>query len=415
MSNQKPFTLRWGILATGGIAKAFTKDILLPPSSRGVDDIKHVIAAVGSSSSVSRAEDFLREVGLRPKSSDAPTARAYGSYKELVADEDVDIIYVATPHSHHYQNAMLALKNGKHVLCEKALTVNAAQARALVEEAKSRNLFLMEALWTRYLPLSAYVRETIASGRIGTLQRISADNSIAIDPDNQDYDKNRLVALGLAGGALLDSGIYALTWVFQSIFPTLPADKRKKPEVVSWLKKFPPTGVDEMTSILLRFERGGVGEVGDVHAIATTSLRLPSAADKVTDEKAITPCVLIQGIKGEIHVFPPASRPTRTKLVLYDGTVEEKQWPQPGSGKPSGWFRGFNLRNAEVEGLGMFWEADECAFAIRDGRKEGRLEGWDESITIMDVMDEVRKAGGLKYPEKIETTDWPVDLDDGRH
>jgi dihydrodiol dehydrogenase / D-xylose 1-dehydrogenase (NADP) len=94
------------------------------------------------------------------------SAKAYGSYEELVADKDVDIIYVATPHSHHYQNAMLALEAGKNVLCEKAFTVNAAQAKKLVEKAKEKNLFLMEAVWTRYFPLSIYVRDVITSGKV---------------------------------------------------------------------------------------------------------------------------------------------------------------------------------------------------------------------------------------------------------
>lgn len=125
-------------------------------------DVAHEIVAVASSSSADRAVDFIKRI-------DGPSSAAtYGSYAELVADSNVDIIYVATPHSHHFQNTMLCLEAGKHVLCEKAFTVNASQAKKLVETAKAKNLFLMEAVWTRYFPLSIKVRELITSGAIGT-------------------------------------------------------------------------------------------------------------------------------------------------------------------------------------------------------------------------------------------------------
>ena len=130
-------------------------------------------------------------------------AKAYGSYEEFVKNPDIDIVYIATPHSHHYQNAMLCLEGGKNVLCEKAFTVNAAQARKLAEVARSKNLFLMEAVWTRYFPLSIYVREQITSGRIGPITRVISDNSMALDPENNFPDgKNRMVNPDLAGGVL---------------------------------------------------------------------------------------------------------------------------------------------------------------------------------------------------------------------
>jgi predicted dehydrogenase len=123
----------------------FTKDLLTNPLTREVSDVAHEVVAVASSTSVSRAEKFLEQVKA-PKS-----AKAYGSYYELVEDPNIDVIYVATPHSHHFQNAMLCLEAGKNVLCEKALTVNAVQAEKLVETAKAKNLFLMEAVsWCLY-------------------------------------------------------------------------------------------------------------------------------------------------------------------------------------------------------------------------------------------------------------------------
>lgn len=126
----------------------------------------HKVVAVASSTSVQRAADFIEKLGA------GPGAKAYGSYAELVADPDVDIVYVATPHSHHFQNAMLALEAGKNVLCEKALTVTAEQARLLVREAEKRGLFFMEAVWTRYFPISIKLRELVRSGVIGTVYRV---------------------------------------------------------------------------------------------------------------------------------------------------------------------------------------------------------------------------------------------------
>lgn len=395
-----PKEVRWGILATGGIAKTFTTDLLCDPKTRGVNHIKHTVVAAASSSSADRAAKFLKDVGA-PSS-----AKAYGSYDEFVKDPNIDIVYVATPHSHHYQNAMLALEAGKNVLCEKAFTVNAAQAKKLVEKARSKNLFLMEAVWTRYFPLSIYVRDIITSGKIGAVQRVYADNSHALDPEKAFADgKHRMVNPDLAGGALLDLGIYSLTWVFQTVYTTLPESERKPPSVLSSTKIYPGTGAaDELTTVLLTFPRG---KDGDVHAVATTGIRY--ATDPKGDRDSAGPAARVQGDLGEIQIFPPLYRPTKTRLILRDGTVEDKEWPQPGPGAGSGWFNGFGDGvNAEGEGHGMFWEADEAASAFVEGRKEGKYESLDESITIMEVMDEVRRQAGLKYPAKIETTDFPV-------
>ncbi|MCJ1477537.1 hypothetical protein MMC13_006209 [Lambiella insularis] len=401
MSSNPP-TIRWGIIATGLIAQTFAKDLLVDPKTRNVDSVVHTIVAASSSSSKSRAEDFLKEVNA-PSS-----AKAYGSYKELVEDPDIDIIYIATPHSHHFQNAMLCLEAGKNVLCEKAFTVNAAQAKLLVKKAKEKNLFLMEAVWTRYFPLSIYVREVITSGRLGKVHRVFADLSGSMDPENTFADnKHRMVNAKLAGGALLDLGIYALTWCFQTLYLTQPEKTRQAPKVQSSMNLY-RTGVDEKTTILLTFPRPKeMG--GDAHAIATTSIVVSGDPD---GKGSAGPCVRVQGEKGEVQVFHPIFRPSKTKLVLADGTVEDKEWPQPGPGKNSGWHNGFGKHvNEEGEGHGMFWEADEAAMALIEGRKEGKFENLDESVLIMEVMDEVRKQGGQKYPEKIESTDYPIDLD----
>lgn len=369
---------------------------MVDPATRNVHEVKHTIVAAASSSGISRAQEFLKTINA-PSS-----AKAYGSYEEFVKDADVDIVYVATPHSHHYQNVMLCLEADKNVLCEKAFTVNAAQAKKLVEKAREKNLFLMEAVWTRYFPLSIYVRDAITSGKLGTVIRVFADNSTGVDPEEQFGKEHRMVNPDLAGGVLLDMGIYSLTWVFQTLYTTQPPGTRKPPQVLSSIQKYPSTGVDELTTILLTFPRD-TKSGGDMHAVATAGFR---TANNLDGQGTCGPDIRIQGTKGEMQVWPPIFRPTRTKLILADGTTEDKTWPQPGPGKGSGWYNGFLAnKNAEGEGHGMFWEADEAGRALIEGRKEGKYEGLDESVLIMEVMDEVRRQNGLKYPDKIETTE----------
>ncbi|KAF2159952.1 hypothetical protein M409DRAFT_70701 [Zasmidium cellare ATCC 36951] len=391
------YQLKWGILAVGGIAETFARDLTVSPETRGVKDIEHIIVAAAASSSQQRAQAFLEKVGVR-------NAKAYGSYKELVQDSNVDIIYIATPHSHHYQHAMLCLEAGKNVLCEKAFTTNAAQAKILIEKAREKNLFLMEAAWTRYFPISQYVRDQIRSGAIGTVQRTFADLS-SIVPAGVLKEDNRLISPKLAGGVLLDTCIYSLTWVFQTLYST--QDKPSPPQVLSSARKN-IAGTDEHTSILLTFPRQ---QGGDAHGIATASMHVASDADGTGS----LPAVRVQGTDGEIQIFHPCFRPTKSRLARSNGKTEEKDWPQLGPGKGSGWWNGFGnevgkSNNAEGEGHGMFWEADECAYALKDGHKESRVQMLAESLEVMEVMDEVRRQNGIVFPHDIETTDYPVEI-----
>lgn len=144
----------------------FVQDLLTNPAAREVNDVRHQLVAVASSTNPQKAADFLTKIK-------APSGvKTYGSYAELVVDPDIDIIYVATPHSHHFQNAMLALEAGKNVLCEKALTVTVSQTRKLIDTARAKKLFFMEAVWTRHFPISTKVRELVTSGAIGPIYRV---------------------------------------------------------------------------------------------------------------------------------------------------------------------------------------------------------------------------------------------------
>lgn len=152
----------------------FVKDLLTNPSTRGVRDVRHQVAAIASSSSLQKAADFCAKVKAPHE------VKLYASYAELVVDSDIDIVYIATPVSHHFQNAMMAIEAGKAVLCEKALTVTASQARALVTAARARRVFLLEAVWTRFFPLCAKIRALVASGAIGTVYRVMGKYSCTL-------------------------------------------------------------------------------------------------------------------------------------------------------------------------------------------------------------------------------------------
>lgn len=301
----------------------------------------------------------------------------------------MQIVYVATPHSHHFQNAMLALVAGKHVLCEKALTVTAAQARALVAAARERNLFFMEAVWTRYFPLSIKVREMLAAGDvIGDVYRVLADNSFAAaKPDGSLTfpDENRMVNVALAGGALLDLGIYSLTWVFQTLYHVLQdRSDKEKPSVAAGINKYDRTGADDNTTVVVSWPRH------KTMGIATTSLR---AASDIDGKGTAGAAIRIQGSEGEIQVMGPAYQPKQYRVIRKSqpGKVEVVDCPIPQDPARDNW------------GHGMFWEADEAARCLRDGKLESATLPWDESVVIMEVMEEALRQGKVEYPELITT------------
>ncbi|KAI1266240.1 hypothetical protein F5Y18DRAFT_24580 [Xylariaceae sp. FL1019] len=378
--SQSPFTLRWGIMATGGIAQTFVKDLLTDPATRDVTDVAHKVVAVASSRSKDSAVAFLDKVKLAPEG-----VALYGSYDELVNDSNVDCIYVATPHSHHFQNAMLALQAGKNVLCEKSFTITASQTKKLVEVAKEKNLFLMEAVWTRYFPLSIKVRELVQSGAIGSVYRVIADLSFGEDGPNGTLtfpDDNRMVNIDLAGGALLDLGIYPLTWLFQILYHLQPETDKEAPKTVAAMNKY-KTGADETTGIILQFpNHKSMG-------IATTSMRIATDPDKQNSAGA---AIKIQGGLGEIQVMGPAYRPQQYRVIKKDaaGKVETVDCPIPKD-------------PARDWGHGMFWEADEVARCLRDGKKESTGLPLAESIVIMECMEEALRQGDVAYPELITT------------
>ena len=187
-------------------------------------------------------------------------------------------------------------------------------------------------------------------------------------------------------------GVYSLTWVFLCIYHLVPRSQRKPPTVVSHMIKYPPTGADEMTSIILSFSAVS-RDSQSAHGIALTSFRVSNNPD---GHKSAKPAIRIQGLNGELQVDGPAYSPTNYRIIpkrtIGDGSpsIKEHEYLRPG------W--------------GMFWEADEAARCIRDGKLESDVLDWEESIVIMRVMDRVRKQNDLVYPDKIESTEYPLDL-----
>ncbi|KAM0554881.1 hypothetical protein ACHAPJ_006616 [Fusarium lateritium] len=397
MGSDQVSTIRWGLIATGEIARLFVKDLLIDPHTRGTTDIRHVITAVASSSAKASAERFISK-NINGVQSDDIFPKAYGSYEEIVKDAEVDVVYIASPHSHHFQNCMLALENRKPILCEKPLTVNANQARVLYDTAKKYNVFLMEAVWTRYFPLSRAVRQYIQDGVIGDVLRVYVDNSTGVDVDKLGAS-HRYLDKGLAGGALLDIGVYPLTWVFQTMYHTMEKGQRQKPSrVFGMLAYDEASNTDNMVTAVVEFPRSVPSGHGVAHGVMVTSMVLANDPDRHRSSGAH---IRIQGVKGEIQVHGPVHRPEWVKII--------PQNPLEGPNQASWETRNIHF-DIPAGGHGMFWEADEAARCLRDGKMESSIIPWEESIAVLEVVDEIRKQADYTFPEDIESTQYPLNL-----
>ncbi|KAJ8103514.1 hypothetical protein POJ06DRAFT_242103 [Lipomyces tetrasporus] len=359
------YTARWGIVATGSISEHFFIDLLVDPTTRGVIDVVHKPVAVASRS-VAKAEKFISDFG-----NGVQGVKAYGSYADLFADPDVDVVYIGTPHSSHYEVSLQALKAGKHVLCEKAFTINAAQARHLADYAKSHNLFLMEAVWTRFFPLALEFQKLLHEDKvIGAIRRVTTDLAHKFVPDVDSRLYNPL----LGGGALLDVGVYAMTWI-QMICYQHPDNKKSRPSIInSTVLKTPLTGVDESTVITMVWDKP------HIISTATCSIAVNSPEECL---------VRVQGDLGEIVVPISTARPTEF-IVKINATAEGElddvqthKFPIPGP-------------------TGLFWEADAVARDIRDGKIVDDIYPVEESVFVMEVFDEVRRQNDFVYPAAIE-------------
>src|SRR5436190_3534072 len=321
--------IRWGILGTGKIAHQFAVALQRLPDAD--------LFAAGSRSAESAAR-FADEFEI---------SRRYGSYAELVGDPEIEVVYIATPHSCHAENSRLALKAGKAVLCEKPFAINAAQAHEVIRLARERELFVMEAMWTRCFPLMKKLSELLLSGAIGEVRQLTADFGFRAEYQ----DEPRLFGPEFGGGALLDVGVYPVS--LSSLLLGSPT------RIVSTVH-LGPTGVDEEAAVILT-HRGG--EMAILH----TAIRLDTAQEAI-----------ITGTQGRLRIHSPWWRPV-AMLLSRDGKPDE-------------------CFDFPLTGNGYEYEAQEVMDCLRSGKLESPLMPLDESLTIMQTLDAIRAQWGLKYP-----------------
>ncbi len=322
--------IRWGILAPGRIARKFAHDLLMVEGAR-----LHAVA----SRSLERAQAFAREFGA---------AHAFGSYEELVDCPDLDVVYVASPHTGHHEHTLLCLKAGLAVLCEKPLAMHAGQAAEMIETAREQDVFLMDALWTRFIPAFDEALELVRNGIIGKVRTIRADFGFRADFP----PAHRLFNRALGGGALLDVGIYPLYLALQVW--GMPAEIQAK-------AVFGPTGVDESCAMLLSYPDGRL-------AILDASVAVQTGTEG-----------WLYGEEGTLHLPGRFHHPEKVFVSYPDK-------PTATYGHP-------------YTGYGYYHEIVEVGECLRQGKRESERLPLSFSLSLMHLLDRVREAAGIAYPD----------------
>ena len=322
--------IKWGILSTGHISKKFADALALLPDA--------VLAAVASRD-LETAKKFAEKYNV-PK--------AYGTYEELADDPDIDVIYIGTPHTFHLENSVMCMRKGKAVLCEKALTINAAEAREMVRVAREENVFLMEAMITRHVPLIKKVLAWIREGRIGEVRMVRASRCAR----GIFHAGARQMNPQLGGGSLLDVGVYVISFA-SMIFQKSPLEMVGIGHIGDWES-------DEQGVAILKY---GNGEIADL------SFALRTAAVNEA---------YIFGTEGYIKIDDVFAVPTKASLFVNKVEVEVLEEP--------------------IIGNALNYEAEEVMRCLKLGLKESPFMPMDESVQIMEIMDNIRKPWGLVYP-----------------
>lgn len=324
--------IKWGIIGSGTIASTFATAL------NSMEDTRLVGVA---SRNIIKAKEFTKRFQIE---------KAYGSYEELVKDEEIDVIYIATPHSEHKANAELCIKNGKAVLCEKPFTINVLESEYLISLAREHKVFIMEAMWTKLLPTTIKVKQWIKDGRIGKVRHIRASFGYKspFDPDHRLYNPN------LAGGALLDVGIYPITYVVHMM-------DRLPDEIISGAQ-FGKTKIDEQNVIIMKYNDGVLADL-------SSSIAAETGYD-----------AMISGEDGWIVVpkFWSAE-----EAHLYNSKKELVE--------------SFNKPHHEN---GYEYEAYEVNKCLREGKLESDKLPHKDTLDVMRIMDDIRAEWGLEYPQE---------------
>lgn len=326
-------TIKWGIIAPGKIAHKFASDLLL------INDAEIVAVA---SRNIDRATEFAQQYSIE---------KAYGSYTELANDPKVDVVYIASPHTRHFEHSMLCLENGKHVLCEKPIAMNSNQLEELSTCARKNNRFLMEAFWTRFIPSYNKCRQLIENNVIGDIKYIQADFAFIspFEPEKRIYNK------ALGGGSLLDIGIYP-------VFIAL--DLLGKPEQILSSAFFSDSGVDESCNIIFNYPN------------QKASANLYSS---ILTESPIE--ALICGTKGEIKI---ESRWHHAQKITVTHARESAK-----------------VLEFELKGNGYFYEIEEVNNCLRNSKTKSELFSLKQSFLLHQTLDTIRSQIGLKYDADI--------------
>lgn len=320
--------MKFSILAPGGIAHSM---------AAAVDKLEEVEAYAVASRSYDRAKAFADQWGYQ---------KAYGSYEEMLMDPEVELVYVATPHSHHFQYAKMCLEYGKHVLVEKAFTVNAKQAEELIRMSEEKNLLLAEAIWTRYMPSRNMVNEIVDSGVIGKITSLTANLGYTID------HVERMQNPELAGGALLDLGVYPINFALMTF--------RGQIQNVNAAAVMSPKGVDWINSITLTFDDGKMAVLHSNMLVTTDRQGVIFGSDGFIEVQNINNC-------EEIRVFNKARE-----------LIGKYQVPE-------------QINGYEYEVL-------SCKKAIEESKYECPEMPHKETLRVMKLMDQIREIWGMKFP-----------------
>lgn len=325
-------TIRWGILGTGRIARKFASDLQY---AEGCE-----LIAVGS-----RTKRTADAFGAEFRVPDS-----HSSYKSLAQNPDVDVIYIATPHNLHYENTLLCLEHGKAVLCEKPFAVNARQAREMIQKARDKKVFLMEALWTKFQPHYLKMQEMIGQGMLGEITSVLVNfGFIPQEPVNP-----RLFEPALGGGTLLDIGIYNVFMALNTL---------GKPEHIDAVMTPAPTGVDEMCAVTFRYKSGAIAQL-----FSSFRANLATDAD-------------IAGTGGRIRLTSKFYE-TSSSVEYFPGRVNTRQViPLP-----------------RQTGFGYQYEAQHVNECLRKGMIESEVLTFADTLLLMETLDRIREIAGIRYP-----------------
>ncbi|CAH7682038.1 hypothetical protein PPACK8108_LOCUS14733 [Phakopsora pachyrhizi] len=392
ISNNSRFVVQWGILGTGNISKKFVHDLLVDPRTRNVEDLVHKVVAIGSRSEL-KAKEFIEKVlncedTNSKKRASLDGVKSYGSYLDLVSDSQVNVVYIGTPHTSHYQDIKLCLDFNKSVLCEKPITINSDQIKELSRLAKKKKLFLMEAIWTRFLPAVVALKKILDSNEIGHIERVDSDFSSYFDVEKVE-ESHRLINPDLGGGCLLDLGPYAwdmisLTLLNQSLKSssgTQGEEFLKVPRIKAsgtFYKRLNSSApVDQSIISIIEFDNN----LRDRNSQTSQGILSTSFNQDSNEEIGVT----IYGKNGRINIESPICCPKKFQVIKFEKAGDDPNESRRLIKKNYSFEENFlgNLYGYFIYWEG--WEADEVGRCLREKKIESEKMKINESVLMMEV------------------------------